>query len=143
MNVRRNTAVLDSLLIANSGDQNLTFSVQGPAGAPWLSVTPLRGTIAGTNDAKLYIEIDAQGLSTGTFTSTFSILHNGTNVPSPVVLPVEITVFEGRPLVSKVLAVGPSAAGSVKQENLTLHNVLIGSASGGKATGSRFTLILK
>ncbi|HEX2958926.1 MAG TPA: C25 family cysteine peptidase [Chitinispirillaceae bacterium] len=143
MNVQRNTTALDSLLITNAGDQNLTFSIEGPMGAPWLSVTTLSGTIPGSNDAKLYIEIDANELSTGTFTSTFNILHNGTNVPSPVVIPVEITVFQGKPLVSKILAVGPSAAGSVKQENLVLHNVLIGSASSGKATGSRFTLILK
>ncbi|MBN1603674.1 MAG: hypothetical protein JW915_18830 [Chitinispirillaceae bacterium] len=143
MNVRSNTTVLDSLLITNAGDQNLTFSIQGPTAASWLTVTPSSGIITGSNDTNLYIEIDAQGLSAGTFTSTFSILHNGTNVPSPVVLPVEITVFQGRPLVSKILVVGPSAAESVKQENLTLHNVLIGSASNGKATGNRFTLILK
>ncbi len=60
---------------------------------PWMSMSPITGTIAGHSSLPISIEFDASGLDVGDYQAVLAIEHNDPAQPFPAELPVTLTVF--------------------------------------------------
>jgi len=80
----------DNRLLAN----NILGWLARPAysDVPWLSETPQASTIPGHSSLLVTLEFDAATLSPGDYQATLAIEHNDPSQPSPVELPVTLTV---------------------------------------------------
>ncbi len=132
-----------SLVIENTGGDVLTVSIECPNQPSWLTFSPATGTINGGTTLPVALQFNSQNLAVGEYQATLNLIHNGTNLPSPVNIPVVLNVFQNKLHISRILSIGPSACGTVSGTNLTLKRVSVGSASSGTARGNRYTLIFK
>ncbi|MCK6620384.1 MAG: hypothetical protein L6Q94_07825, partial [Calditrichia bacterium] len=83
------------LSITNSGSTTagpLTYSISEVPPVGWLSVNPTSGSITVTQTEDVSVMLDATGLTAGNYSTNLEITHNGVNVPSPVVVTVDLLV---------------------------------------------------
>jgi YVTN family beta-propeller protein len=82
----------DNRLLAN----NILAWLARPAysDVPWLSETPVGGTIPGHSSLPVALKFDATTLSPGDYQATLAIEHNDPAQSSPVELPVTLTVVK-------------------------------------------------
>lgn len=80
-----------------------------PSDIPWLSVTPITGTIAGGASTNASVIFDATGLSAGVYTGTLCLNSNDPLTPL-VTVPLTLTV-EGVPTYGVALSADDAASG--------------------------------
>ncbi|MEJ2207490.1 MAG: hypothetical protein P8129_00460 [Anaerolineae bacterium] len=83
----------DNRLLAN----NILAWLARPAysDVPWLAASPQAGTIPGHGLAAIGLEFDATNLPPGSYQAILAIEHNDPAQPSPIELPVKLTVRTG------------------------------------------------
>jgi hypothetical protein len=85
---------LAGLQISNHGQAALTFTITGTLDAPWLSASPLQGTLEPASMQPISLTLDASALNSGTYTATLEIASNDPLTPL-VTVPVTLTVLSG------------------------------------------------
>ncbi len=84
-------AVSENIIITNTSSSAITWSISNST--PWISVTPGTGTIpAGGN---IPCNITATPPSPGTFSGDLTLTHSAANQPSPITIPVSLSVVNG------------------------------------------------
>lgn len=68
-------AEVGAFTISNDGGGSLTWSVQTPAGAPWLTVEPA----SGTGSRNVSVAVSRSGLAPGEYTADITVASNGGN----------------------------------------------------------------
>lgn len=64
----------------------------GSGDAPWLTYTPISGTVAVGGRADVTLNFDASELAVGTYTANLLVAHNGGR-PNPIIVPVTMSVL--------------------------------------------------
>jgi hypothetical protein len=67
--------------ILNSGSGTLGWSLSG--GPPWLTASPVGGSLAALGSVSLILTANAAGLAPGVYTSTFQVIGVNQSVPAP------------------------------------------------------------
>ncbi|MFP4393905.1 MAG: PKD domain-containing protein [Anaerolineales bacterium] len=86
-------ATTRTLTLGNAGAANLnwTLAITGPSPTGWITTTSLSGMIAPDDTAPVIFDIDATGLTTGTYTATLLFTSNDPHHPA-VDVPVTLEV---------------------------------------------------
>lgn len=82
--------------LVSGGGPDFAFKLEGDAtcGAPWLSIAPASGAVAGGNSSNVTATFNSAGMAVGTYSAMACIASNDTTTPI-VKVPVTMTVQSG------------------------------------------------
>jgi hypothetical protein len=91
-----------TITISNTGTADLEWAIEEaesdcatPGDLPWLSVSPLLGTTAGSSSDAIEVAFDATGLAAGEYNGLLCIATNDADEPT-ISLAITLTVVENR-----------------------------------------------
>ncbi len=124
----QNNPPSQSLSISNTGGSSLYWQANfNSSASPWLSITPIGGTIVAGQTMQITVSVNAAGLAPGNYTTQFTVTatdSSGKQVQgSPQTIPVTLTVL---PACS--LQVAPSSlsfTASLLQPNPLAQNIVL------------------
>ena len=120
----------EAFTITNYGGGDLTYSITGDA--PWLTLTPQSGTLPPLMYDAVEAEIDATNLTPGSYTAEITIAHNDPYTHDPLTVPAELTVTAGATVYSlSGVIIGSGAQHKAAGPQLTIRNIIVGSAASG------------
>ncbi|MDZ4182565.1 MAG: agmatine deiminase family protein, partial [Candidatus Cloacimonadaceae bacterium] len=99
-------------VISSEDTAQNTRSVNDLRPEPWLSISPLSGTIAAGGNAILTVTLNSAGLADGTYNDTIVIASNAANQPV-LSVPVTFTVFNPYPVGPRFVAEWEPAKGAL------------------------------
>ncbi|MCW8966281.1 MAG: choice-of-anchor D domain-containing protein, partial [Candidatus Pacearchaeota archaeon] len=112
--------------------------------APWLILNADTGTIAGGQNETIALTVSTTDLTLGDYTTDLTIIHNGQNEESPLIIPVNMTVRGIKSLTSNAASIN---FGDVKIDEYTTSTLIFtnnGSAptqiTGFNSTNNIFTI---
>lgn len=121
-----NAATTRTLTLGNTGAANLvwTLVITGPALTGWITTTSLSGMIAPDDTAPVIFDIDATGLTTGTYTATLRIASDDPHRPEVDVLAtLEVSTLIPDLTVSSAAVAIALAPDAVTTRTVILSNV--------------------
>jgi hypothetical protein len=113
-----------TLTLGNTGEAELdwTLAITGPAATDWVTTTSLAGTIAPDDTTPVIFDLDATGLTTGTYTATLLLTSNDPH-HFETTIPVTLSVSTTHP----DLTVDPAAlAVTVPRNEAATRSVALG-----------------
>jgi PKD repeat protein len=84
---------LETLIVTNTGDLSLTFTLTDTGAASWLSIDPTSGVLEADQSVPIHLTLDATDLSEGIYTTTLQVESNDPQQPL-LTVPVTLTVCE-------------------------------------------------
>jgi hypothetical protein len=82
------------LFVYNTGGEALDFEIEVTSGESWLWVAPSSGQVGSDDSSEVVLELDAAGLSAGSYEGRLEVQSNDPDEPW-VVVPVHLEVVEG------------------------------------------------
>jgi hypothetical protein len=82
----------ETIRVRNTGGGSLDFSATAStdAGGNWLTVSPQSSTATPSAEVAAFLTADPTGLRAGAYTG--KVVIAGTSIPSPVIIPVTMTI---------------------------------------------------